>query len=254
MCPRACDRTITRKPDGDNWYPTAYTGYYISLEGDVYGPGRYGYGKILTPTPDRDGHLYITVTTEDGHIRKYVHVLLAETLIPNPHNYPFVRHLDDNPDNNHISNLAWDTSYDNVHDMIRNGTAYCLKCRTPGKVLDIMTGDIFSFESQREAANHCGVTYSAFTRILNRKRGQVNGYVICYENESFEDYDYKNTKNTYMKILATDLDTGEKIVFNNQKEAADELGIGSRMINRVLKGNRPHTHNYKFEYIPERSR
>ena len=239
-------------PEGDYWVPTGYDGYYVSEQGNVLGPGRYCHGKILTPTPDHTGHLYITITTPKGNVRKYVHRLVAETFIPNPHGYPFVRHLDDIPDNNYVGNLAWGTSLDNVHDSMRNGTAYCLEWCTPVKVLDLLTGDIYEFESQREAAKTLGIHPTAITRILNNKGGQANGYVICYADESFDDYDYDSHRKTYTKILAINLETGEKEIFNSQKEASEVLGIGSRMINRILKGGRPHTHGYTFEYVSER--
>lgn len=243
---------IIYEPEDDTWAPTGYDGYYVSEQGNVWGAGRYGRGKILKPFPDHHGHLYITIATPEGHIRKSVHRLVAETFIPNPHNYPMVRHLDDDPTNNNVDNLAWGTSFDNVHDAIRNRTAYCLECRTPVKALDLLTGDIYEFESQVKAARTLGADTSAITRVLNNKGGQANGYVFCYKDESFDDYDYDNHRKTYVKILATNLETGEHTIFNSQKEASYVLGIGSRMINRVLRGGRPYTHGYTFEYVSER--
>lgn len=40
--------------------------------------------------------------------------------IPNPNNYPIVRHLNDNPLDNRLANLAWGTQKDNVKDSIKN--------------------------------------------------------------------------------------------------------------------------------------
>lgn len=50
-----------------------------------------------------------------------VHRIIAICYIPNPSNYPLVRHLDDNPENNNIENLVWGTDYDNKQDAKRNG-------------------------------------------------------------------------------------------------------------------------------------
>jgi hypothetical protein len=50
-----------------------------------------------------------------------VHVLMAEAFIgPRPEGQ-IVRHLDDNPDNNHISNIVYGTYSDNLRDARSNG-------------------------------------------------------------------------------------------------------------------------------------
>lgn len=56
------------------------------------------------------------------------HVAVARAWIPNPHNLPLVRHLDDDKENHHVSNLAWGTTKDNMLDACLNGRR--------GKVLD----------------------------------------------------------------------------------------------------------------------
>jgi len=43
-----------------------------------------------------------------------VHILSATAFIPNPLNLPQVNHLDNNPLNNHVSNLKWVTNRENA--------------------------------------------------------------------------------------------------------------------------------------------
>lgn len=50
-----------------------------------------------------------------------MHRIIAICFIPNPNNFPMVRHLDDNPANNIISNLCWGTDWDNKQDAKKNG-------------------------------------------------------------------------------------------------------------------------------------
>lgn len=42
---------------------------------------------------------------------------MAETYLPNPNNLPEVHHIDSNRTNNHVSNLQWVSSEDNLIDM-----------------------------------------------------------------------------------------------------------------------------------------
>jgi hypothetical protein len=51
---------------------------------------------------------------------KRVHRLVAEAFLGLP-DLPYVRHLDDNPKNNTVGNLAWGTISDNQQDAVRNG-------------------------------------------------------------------------------------------------------------------------------------
>lgn len=46
-----------------------------------------------------------------------LHRLLAQMFVPNPENLPVVRHLNDNPRDYRLDNLAWGTQYDNLHDI-----------------------------------------------------------------------------------------------------------------------------------------
>lgn len=50
-----------------------------------------------------------------------VHRVVAEAFIPNPRNFPLVRHLNDVRDDNRVANLAWGTQSDNMYDAVKNG-------------------------------------------------------------------------------------------------------------------------------------
>lgn len=60
---------------------------------------------------------YKQIMLQKNNIRKcfLVHRLVAEYFIPNPNNLPYVNHKDENPANNHVSNLEWCSQQYNVN-------------------------------------------------------------------------------------------------------------------------------------------
>lgn len=76
---------------------------------------------------------WLKLSIEKGYVRVhpralgkhnfFVHRMVAECFIPNPDNKPLVRHLDNNPLNNDVNNLAWGTQSENIqqaYDQNRN--------------------------------------------------------------------------------------------------------------------------------------
>jgi len=59
--------------------------------------------------------VYVNVSLPET---KSVHRLVALAYIPNPNNYPIVRHLDNNKYNNHVSNLEWCTHSTNTKQAV----------------------------------------------------------------------------------------------------------------------------------------
>jgi len=66
---------------------------------------------------------YPTVELSDsGYSRKiFVHRIIAEEFVPNPHNLPFVNHIDGNKLNFHPSNLEWVTGSQNAVHAYKTG-------------------------------------------------------------------------------------------------------------------------------------
>lgn len=91
--------------------------YEVSNLGRV----RNSSGREMTPSTSVRGYLVVGLRRNGKSYTKTIHRILAETYLPNPDNYPVVRHLNDVRKDNRLKNLAWGTHRDNSLDSIRNG-------------------------------------------------------------------------------------------------------------------------------------
>ena len=108
---------------GLQWKQATYNyedinGWMVSENGFFYRPGngevRVGHDNVR----GKDRHLRISLNNKNYYVARIV----AEAFVPNdnPKVNKIVRHLNDNPHNNHYTNLKWGTSSENTHDGIVN--------------------------------------------------------------------------------------------------------------------------------------
>lgn len=105
--------------------PTKFTKYEVSDEGQVYFKGNplksHDRGN-KTSKGGRYQAVNISLYDDNGKFQKqikyYVHRLVAEAFIENPENLPDIDHIDENKENNVVSNLRWSTRAANME---RNG-------------------------------------------------------------------------------------------------------------------------------------
>ena len=68
-----------------------------------------------------NGYSRVTLSNSGKTTRMAVHRLVALAFIPNPYNKPVVNHIDNNPTNNHVTNLEWVTSKENAQHSSKQG-------------------------------------------------------------------------------------------------------------------------------------
>ena len=119
----------------------------MSSDGHIYSTkniGRGQYHKELRQRENEDGYICVTVGKNGYRQKERVHRIVALAFIPNPDNLPEVDHIDNNKQNNDVSNLQWITGFNNkskipfetrskTHAGILNGRAKL----TPEDVLEI---------------------------------------------------------------------------------------------------------------------
>jgi hypothetical protein len=77
--------------------------------------------KKIKPIQHGTGYLVVNLSRDGGPSTIRLHRLIAETLIPNPDNKPFVNHKDGVKTNNTPSNLEWATEQENTDHAIATG-------------------------------------------------------------------------------------------------------------------------------------
>ncbi|HQW19024.1 MAG TPA: NUMOD4 domain-containing protein [Bacteroidia bacterium] len=76
-------------------------------------------GKMLKST-NMQGYRVTFLTKGSTCVCKRIARLVAEAFIPNPERKPQVNHIDMNRSNNHVSNLEWCTSKENINHAFKN--------------------------------------------------------------------------------------------------------------------------------------
>jgi len=119
----------------DDWRQNEL-GMLISYDGIVCDEEGYE----IIGRPDKQGRLVYTRICYKG-IRKRKHVWVADAWIPNPYELPEVRHINDNPADDRVCNLARGTQRDNQIDATRNGRMNPNNSRTMVRARSMITGE-----------------------------------------------------------------------------------------------------------------
>ncbi len=109
-------------------------------------------------------------------IRFQVHRLVAQTFLPNPESKPHINHIDNNGENNNLSNLEWSTHKENMlHSEIQGRQ---LKSHTLG---GYATGKLVADKARLLWESRVGKTYGIFTLLTIDKytKGHYRGTVRC---------------------------------------------------------------------------
>ena len=199
-------------------------GWEINHEGEIRSWRKGGYNGLLRDEPipikgvvNSCGYLRIPLRKNSAGKRgtQSLARLVAKHFVP-PYHGEVIRHMDDNPLNNHPSNLRWGTQKDNIQDCINHGhfshnmtkeinelgrrlaQPHNEAIRIPLKATNIHTGEIRYFESLCDAEKQLGVYKGSIDRCIRNpdkllragdwhfERDQSEYTIISTSNKSFK--------------------------------------------------------------------
>jgi len=179
-------------PD-ERWLPVVgYEGYYeVSDFGRVRRLDRYTTdcgkggasrtrfirGGLVSPNLNENGYRHLQLYRDGHKTRVKLHRIIAQAWIPNPDNLPQVNHKDENPNNNHISNLEWCTAkYNSNYGTRKQRLSKILQNSLvrgkPVALIDNKGNIIRTFISASEASRELNIDSSYVAKIC---RGQNKG-------------------------------------------------------------------------------
>lgn len=168
---------------------------YITPSGQVYKDYGNGFFPKKNTLNKVNGYLYCGITMSDGNNKQFrTHILVAKAYVPNPNNFPYVCHKDDNKQNCHYSNLEWGDASKNTKDafdrgLAKNASGYDDSQSMPVCCFDLQENLIAKYGSVSLAAAATGMTKTGILYQCNHKMKTKprKGYYFRYQ----EEYDSK---------------------------------------------------------------
>lgn len=145
--------------------------YQVSTLGNMRSLKK-GKERILKQTINDGGYPIVNLSI-NGVSRIYrVHILVAETFIPNPENKPCVDHINTIRTDNKVTNLRWSTYEENNRNELTIEKRYVkvFQYSKNGTLINV-------FNSRKEAELETGVDHSNIAKCCEGKRKTAGGFI-----------------------------------------------------------------------------
>ena len=156
----------------DTWKPiTGFDLYKVSRNGEIINR----YGKLLSQCPNKKGYMRVWLNNSKVKAKQFfVHRLVAEAFIPNPNNFPYINHKDENPANNCVGNLEWcDDTYNKRYSHALKVIQY-----------DVYGNLLKRWEAVSDIESKLGFASTNISKCCKGRIKTINGYIFLYEGDS----------------------------------------------------------------------
>jgi hypothetical protein len=199
----------------ETWKPIKnFEGLYdVSDQGRVYS---YYRDKIMSPGKDKNGYLHINFCKNGKMFGKLLHKLVAETFLQNPEGNPEVHHINEDKNDNRVSNLQYVSRQYNIEF---SQAGYC--------VLYDENDERKEIYNIRKFARENGLDSSHLRKVANGKMNSYMGYTAKSNTE------YTKLLKGTIKLISPE---GKIMTFQSQPEAANFIGCCQQYISLLVKG------------------
>lgn len=148
-----------------------------------------GKEKILKPTKNNKGYLYVTLRKSMQSKKMLVHQIVALTFINNPNKCKILNHKDGNPSNNCVDNLEWCTQKYNVNHCYKilgyKGSNYKKYGKNSNNHKSINQYNkerdfIRTWDCIKDASEELNISCSSISNCLNKKSKTAGGFIWKY--------------------------------------------------------------------------
>ena len=178
----------------DNWVDIPFDyDYKITMFGHVR---NINTGNVIKHFTNRSGYKYCTLSKGGRKRNITMHRLIASTFIPNPHNKPFINHINCNKTDNRIENLEWCTPKENAIHARQNGLTVdppsqsgkfgkLNKASKPVRQLDLNGNTVRDYDCARQAIKY-GFIPSQISRCCNgtKEKYKVYKWIFTTKNKN----------------------------------------------------------------------
>ena len=196
--------------DGEIWKEYESMGIQVSTMGRIKSPHRH----IVYGSKTNHGYMLY------GRPTKGVHVIVAETFLPNPEHKPEVNHKDKDRSNNKLENLEWSTKSENSIHSHTNSNLDRYSSSRAVKHYDLEGNFIREYKSIGRASRHTGCSVTCICKVCSGFIESTKGSVFKYSDGGTrpmgphpKEVDFIDEKGnmikTYDNVRAASLDSRE---------------------------------------------
>ncbi len=234
------------------WYKWAYERQ--NLDGEIWKESLKPLGiQVSNMGRIKPQHCHIVYGSKaaDGYLKygkpaKFVHVMVAETFLPNPEKKPEVNHKDLNRANNKLENLEWATKSEQAIHSHKNSKPTRYSNSRAVKQYDLEGNFIREYRSVSEASRKIGCSESGISHASSGVLKSIKGYIFKYTNE---DALNRPTMKYSRKIDLIDKKGNIIKTYDSVRSASLDMGTSDSSIFVNLRGATKKTKDgYIFRY------